>query len=404
MKFWRKLVIFQKHSHLSELSFWMLCVLVVLLSLGQWARIEISTLVFYPHDLVIVSWLFIEKIKVLAELKSGVKEIKQNALLLMSSAWLLLGMAIATFMYHDLLPWLYLLRILSYILFLVSAKSLLGNSNQILRIFSTVVGTVMVVVGFTQYAILPDTRYLLQFGWDEHYYRLIGTLLDPNFTSLILIVTFWGVLSLKKHFGIKLAYLLSGILLVGTGLTFSRAGYLALLSSLLVFAFLYTKRAVEISKSILITTICCVMIVVIAVLLAPKPGGEGVDLLRTNSIYARFEASKEFLEVMQPWQWFVGAGFYTRPASIHSLASHARVPDNLIVLILFSAGVVGLGLLIKLLKSHSSQLIRLSPETLAILTAVFVHAQFNNSVLEPFVFLIVGLSLMAENQNKTKET
>src|SRR3989304_8999963 len=72
---------------------------------------------------------------------------------------------------------LYLLRFLAYSLLLnikIDRKYLLFFSSAI------------AVFGLAQYILIPDTRFLAVLNWDDHYYRLLSTLLDPNFTGIIL--------------------------------------------------------------------------------------------------------------------------------------------------------------------------------------------------------------------------
>lgn len=46
-----------------------------------------------------------------------------------------------------------------------------------------VCGMLLAVFGLGQYLIMPDMTSLTVFGWDPHYYRLVGTFLDPGFTG-----------------------------------------------------------------------------------------------------------------------------------------------------------------------------------------------------------------------------
>src|SRR3989338_6680935 len=49
-------------------------------------------------------------------------------------------------------------------------------------------------LGLGQYIFLPDTRFLLSYGWDEHYWRLIGTVLDPNYMGVMMgMIVLFGI-------------------------------------------------------------------------------------------------------------------------------------------------------------------------------------------------------------------
>lgn len=397
MKLWQKLN--QARETTSASTFWIFFAICCSLILGQWLRLSVSQFALYPHDFLILIWLFTQLHNLGKVLNTWLKNFKKNTLLAISMVWIVLGMLIALLSSWDMTPFLYLGRVLYYLIFLATVSQVFTKKKGSLIIFSVIVGVGMMVLGLAQYWLLPDTRYLFAYGWDEHYFRLIGPLLDPNYTGLVLVTTFWVILSLKKHF--------SSWVLIGTGLsigtalvlTYSRASFLAFLISLIVYGVANNKKLTSAWKKSLLGVIGAVLLGIGVLLLAPKPGGEGIDLLRTTSIYARVTTSIEFLETLQPWQWLIGAGFYTRPIDIHSATSHARVPDNLEVLIVFSTGFGGVVLLALLLKKYQHRCRQFSPQLWGILTAVLVHAQFNNSVFEPFVLLIVGLAVLGESDN-----
>ncbi|MDZ7586275.1 MAG: hypothetical protein U0946_00850, partial [Patescibacteria group bacterium] len=77
---------------------------------------------------------------------------------------------------------LYLLRFLGYLWVIVNAKNLLSPVKK----FIIPAFWIFVILAWAQYLFLPDTRFLLKFGWDEHYYRMIGTVLDPNYLGIML--------------------------------------------------------------------------------------------------------------------------------------------------------------------------------------------------------------------------
>jgi hypothetical protein len=309
-------------------------------------------------------------------------------------AWTLVGMIAAFAITKDFLPWLYATRLTLYILFLVSAFTKLRKFPTILKTAGITIGAVMLEAGFIQYFFVPDTRFLFLSGWDEHYYRLIGTLLDPNYTGLILIIIAWTLFSLRKSMISAVVTTTIGLMLIGIGLTFSRASYLALVVSIIGYVLLQWWKLRKISSTGVLAICGIVCVVGAAIILAPKPGGEGVDLLRTTSITARYSTSTEFLEILQPWQWITGAGFYTLPTQIHDITSHAKVPDNIIVLLLYSTGIIGTLLAFWSVIKVCKKLAATDSAVLPIALAVFTHAQFNNSLLEPFVFLTTGIVLI----------
>lgn len=392
MKFWHTLQQIKNSTDSSWLAINVLVAIVISLSLGQLGRLYIGNVVVYPHDALISVWLLIESrtvASIIASLQStNYKKHLSEYLLL---AWVLIGMLVSYVITRDPLPWLYAVRLTIYLLFLVTVFKKFKNYSLLLRTAIIVIGSIMVMAGFIQYFYIPDTRFLFTQGWDEHYYRLIGTLLDPNYTGLVLIITGWAVFSYRKYIAKRLENTTILIFLIGIAFTYSRATYLALVVSIMGYIFFNWWKSRKFSRTAVLSILAMIVIVGTAIILAPKPGGEGVDLLRTTSITARYTTSAEFLTTLQPWQWITGAGFYTRPVEIHDLTSHAKVPDNLLVFVLYSTGIVGVILTswsgIKLSKYIATKNEVLLPVTAALLT----HAQFNNSLLEPFVFLIGGI-------------
>ena len=82
------------------------------------------------------------------------------------------------------------------------------------------------------------SRYpvLARLGWDDHYYRLISVLFDPNFTGLILVL---GLILI--YFNRPRSWWLYAIHLLALLLTYSRSSYLALLVAGLYLAIVNKK-------------------------------------------------------------------------------------------------------------------------------------------------------------------
>ena len=94
---------------------------------------------------------------------------------------------------------LYFLRFLSYILFFIMIWNFVKVDVKIKdKIFYSLifVSVATAIFGWAQYIFLPDLRDLKYLGWDDHYFRLVGTFLDPGFTGIILVFGF--LLALTK--------------------------------------------------------------------------------------------------------------------------------------------------------------------------------------------------------------
>jgi len=106
------------------------------------------------------------------------------------------------------------------------------------------VGTVSAVLALFQYFLIPDVRPLEYAFWDPHYYRAVGTFLDPTFLGIILVLTL--VLTSFKLWDKKDNWLFvsGGLTYLALALTYSRASYLAFLVGAGLVAFF--KKSAEI--------------------------------------------------------------------------------------------------------------------------------------------------------------
>ncbi len=213
------------------------------------------------------------------------------------------------------------------------------------------------VTGFLQYLLLPDVRFLTYLGFDDHYFRLIGSLLDPNFTGLVFVI--FTLLSPKIFFVIPLLAL---------ALTFSRASFLVLTVSLLYLC--VVKKQFKL--------LFLLLILGVLIYFAPKPFGEGVNLLRTFSIVSRFENQKQALVIFTQ-NPILGVGFGPRKI------------DNSFIFVLTTTGVVGFVALLSLLKKAWQ--ITIDPLAKATLLAIFIHSLFNNSFFYPPILFLFFLLL-----------
>ena len=218
-------------------------------------------------------------------------------------------------------------------------------------------------MGLLQYAFLPDLRIYKNLGFDDHYYRLAGPLLDPNYYGAILA-------SLSLFFLAQKNYLIVIINLLCLSLTFSRASYLSFIIPLFIF-WLKNKKVIVTISLILATLI----------FISPKPFGEGVNLFRTYSINSRIQSSINGLNSLRTSPIF-GQGF----GSVTSI-------DNSYIYILTNAGILGLIGLLYLL--YSVFQVTLMPARI-VLSSILVHSLFNNSLFYIWIlylfWVFVGLN------------
>jgi O-antigen ligase len=236
-------------------------------------------------------------------------------------------------------------------------------------------------IGLLQYFFLPDVRFLRYLGFDDHYYRLIGSFFDPNFTGLVLavlvVLTPWSARLRAK----PAAWPARLVLLIALVLTFSRASFLALATGL-VYLSLTTRRF----KLLLILALLGLLLY-----LSPKPFGEGVNLLRTFSITSRLMNQRNALLMFAQKPLF-GHGFnnlkQTNGNLIPNLSSGV---DNSFLFVLVTTGLTGFAAFLYLLKTAYRGLG--SPIVRTTMVMILVHSIFNNSffyswILAPFFLLI----------------
>lgn len=377
----------------------LLWILVGLLSLGQLQRIELSqfnsSISIYFHDILIIFIIFHVLFTNFKEIRFTIINYlkKEKKLLLLSS--LVLFSLIINILGGDYISLLYFSRLILYIIFGILLIVLIKNNKydpDYLKFQLFSVGVISLFLGFLQYIFIKDTRFLSIFGWDDHYARLISTYFDPGFTGIIFLFTLLIGLSCKYIQNNKIKIITVILFVWGIILTFSRASYLALIVSLLLLTTSYLKITTDSAKKIAIG----LLFITFLILLAPKPYGEGVDLLRTSTITARIAAISQQLTSLSPKTLILGNGLFSEKNSLNYLSneqnqlipSHSRMPDNLFINALLSTGIFGLLVFISLLYDLAKRIKLKNNYLYAGFIALLVHSQFSNSLLQPFILLL----------------
>lgn len=300
---------------------------------------------------------------------------------------------------------LYVLRWLVYAaLYWVAVSKLF--TPKIWRTALIVSGVVMAVLGLIQYMWYPDLRNLAYLGWDPHYQRLFGTLLDPNFIGIILTATVLLLLGWEEK-GTHLWMKVSGLVITlgAILLTYSRSSLLALAAGLFVWGMLTGKKFV----------VAGMTIVVLAVLFLLPNNGEGRNLLRTASSYARLGNAERAITLIRE-KPFLGHGFNilrfvsTERSWIDESSAPSRSGGGLDTSILFvgaTTGIIGMlmygYLLVSFLRlggqAYADKRLRLAGATyISIIAAIIVHSLFINSLFYPWVMVVVWVSTGALEQ------
>ena len=280
----------------------------------------------------------------------------------------------------------YLLRLISYLFFFVALFNVVKGKEAKNTIYNLLiaVAAISAIFGWIQYFRFPDLRSLFYIGWDDHLYRLIGTFLDPGFTSIILVFGF--LLAAIKFIDEKkkIFLLLSMLLLLSVTFTYARAAYVALLGGVYVISKMKGNF-----RPLLITSLFLLALT----LFLPRPAGYGVMLERTHSIYAKLTNYGQTLNIIKEVPLF-GVGFNNmclareKYLGDRETTSHAcSGSDSSLLLIFATTGVLGTLAFIKfaydLLKGSGRNLY--STAFLGSSAALIIHSFFVNSLFYPWV-------------------
>lgn len=401
-----------------KLELFFLFLLLLIFPFGQLTKLplNLAEINIYFHDLLVVFLLLSWGLrKVFTKEKFIWPSLTKPILAFIITAGFSLVLILP---YHQsrevMVGFLYLLRWISYAGIYFALTDLLKDRRFIklkLKIYDllVIVTAVGAILGLLQYIFIPNIRPLTAFDWDPHYYRVVGTYLDPGFTGLIYVlgliliaVKLWGKTRIKKYSQEKLIYQISFILIyLALALTYSRSAYLAYLLAMAIIA--WSKKSIKFFLTALFLGI-------ITIALLPRPGGEGVKLERQSTISARINNWKQTLKIGWDKPVF-GVGFNTyryvqRDYGILPLnnwqQTHAGAgADSSLLFIFATTGVVGLMSYLWLIaKILTSAYKNKSLVVLASLTSLLIHSCFNNSLFYAWIMLWwwILLGIRAKNQ------
>ena len=289
---------------------------------------------------------------------------------------------------------LYLVRFAVFLVLLVIVSTTVELKKSV-RFGLLISGMVIALLGFLQYFLYPNLRNLSYLGWDPHEFRLFSSFFDPNFTGILLVLTIILVFITRIHHRKIVNLVWVGVLillLIALLLTYSRGSYVALVVVGAVFALKERQfKWLLIGGSVFLLTL----------VLLPRPGGEGVRLLRTMSISSRIDNS---VEAIRLWRTspLIGVGFntirYVRSAPPENLiqienAHSAAGFHNSYLFLLVTVGIIGFVCffwmgkkLWELVEVRHRQLLGLT------VLAIGIHSLFDNSLFYPPV--LVWLSVL----------
>ena len=260
--------------------------------------------------------------------------------------------------------------------------------------FLMIMGSMVGIFALIQYFLWPNLKALEVLQYDPHFYRAVGTFLDPGFTGIILVLTLI-LMSVKNSGKNWKLWGVWGIIYLALALTYSRASWLAFFVGMTILSFY--KKSWKLFLFI-------VGLLVLTWFLIPQPVGEGGKLTRTYTIQSRFENYQQAVKIIKE-RPILGVGFNTlryfqkkqgllTEENWQTNQAGAGL-DNSWLFVLATTGILGfvsyLWLGWKALGRFKNILVVSS------LIAVFIHAFFLNSLFYPWVMTWLWLLLAMES-------
>lgn len=398
----------------------LISLIILSLSLGQLGRINVGTHIvgIYIWDILIVIFLLLYLFtkKSVVNLKSAPMFYRLLCLFLI---WCIVP-AINSIKYIGIssdfmISVSYLIRLMAYTLFgfvlFVEMRNKLFLKTIIVSSFVT--GLIISLLGFIQLILFPDLSKLdVSLMWDPHKNRLVSTLLDPNFTSIILLICLsFGLLLLKQYRGKKI---LLGMLVIlcAIFLTYSRSGWLALGVFILIIGALRYRWLLLVSFLLFFSSYFFVPRIQTRLVGITDP---------SDSFYHRFESWNNALTVINQ-EPLIGLGYNSYRYIQSSLGlfdynndlgnrSGAGV-DSSLLLIWATTGILGLSIylfwyLFSLIYMLISYLKRRDFDWLigvSLFSGLLLNSQFINSLLYPQVVILMLLFFNAIYFNQSCES
>lgn len=319
--------------------------LIGIFPLGLLLRIKLATNVYIiPQDLVVflifvcVIFFFFKE-KRLPEFKNFYAF--QMLFLIVG----LLSLFINFYLYHDinLIPaLLYAGRYISY-LSILSIGYFFSESKKLKR-FIALSSSAFIFLGFLQFIFFNDLRHIFYLGWDDHLYRLVSTVFDPNFAGIMYVVIFYLFLAKTIKNPFKTAYfdlIVALFAFFAIYLTYSRSALIALFAGLVLFLFNSKKIGF---------VIIGVAAFLIPLFIVSDTHIEGLNPFRTASSLERVKSIEESFQIFKRAP-VLGVGFngfrdaqlrYKTRYRIGSSKSNADAGTNSSLLfVVATTGIVG---------------------------------------------------------------
>ena len=261
-------------------------------------------------------------------------------------------------------------------------------------------GALLAGLGFAQLFLFPDLRAWTYLGWDPHRFRLFSTLLDPNFTGLLLTLTFLLGSYLWQKSKNSIVLFLEFMLIIAIYLTYSRSSYLALCAGVIALIVAYKKWYMLVAVTVFL----------MAVILLPTPGGKTLRLDRIDSSVSRFTNWQETMNTISTSPLY-GYGFNTlkyvrntdAPEKNLTVTRASTGVDSSLLYVLATTGIAGLSVAVWGIGTFLSnggkttKHVQFRTMIIAMSLAAFSHSFFSNSLFYAWVMLF-GWMLVASDE------
>lgn len=368
-----------------------LTITLFLFSFGQIGRLTPFELPIYGNIyeilLMVPLFILIEKYTNVTQFKK-LSFIKPVAVFF---AWLFVSLLISFLSYSSLqnfIAALYFLRLLFYFVFFIYFYNFVDRNKEVIPYYTVIIILVSlftIFFSFIQYFLYPNLGNLAYLGWDPHLYRLVGLFFDPPLTaSVFFLLALFLLFSLKD---LRLKIFFSVSFAVFFFLTYSRGAFMALFITIVLYSF--RKMKLQYIGFFLIT-------VILGVLLIPKNGSEGINLLRTSSINTRFIDYQKAINIWKEKGIITGIGYNhirfekdayeEKPIVEKYNPSHASSSfHSSFFIILVTGGIVGLVLFIWLLWTFA----KINMFSFYSIVFLCIFSFFDNILLHPFILFLL---------------
>ncbi|TRZ78705.1 hypothetical protein D4R87_00030 [bacterium] len=372
---------------------------------GQLVRIPIFGKIFLVSDIVIIGFLAWR----IFVTKDILRKMLINYLFIPTALFVgfsVLSLAIAARSIgvgKALLAGLYLGRWLLYILTAFALADFPNKNKTRDTVFWGIIASALIlaILGFFQLAIFPDFAFMVKYGWDPHQGRLLSTWFDPNFLAgfFAIALAFISAKILyccKKNKDFWLMMGLGGIIYLAAILTYSRSGYMALLTVFITLCFLrFSPRFFAYGIVLALATL----------LIFPRSYQRMMDASIVDATtQMRIESWDDTREIIKEHTLF-GVGFNTLQWQWSTeKPDHAQFgSDSSLLTIWATTGIFGLFAFLWILWIIAHDKLRIlwsctdvsdkifAMGSFAAILALLVHSTFVNSLLYPHIAIMIWL-------------